>query len=41
MAEIVSSNAKLARRYDLLTSMRGVGQTLAFTLIALSPSLAR
>lgn len=41
MAEIVASNANLARRYDLLTSMRGVGPTLAFTLIALLPELGQ
>ena len=41
MAEIVASNATLARRYDLLTSMRGVGPTLAFTLIALLPELGQ
>lgn len=39
MAEIVASNANLARRYDLSASMRGVGPTLAFTLIALLPEL--
>jgi transposase len=41
MAEIVASYADLARRYELLTSMRGVGPTLAFTLIALLPELGR
>jgi transposase len=41
MAEIVASNASLARRYELLTSMRGVGPTLAFTLIALLPELGQ
>ena len=41
MAEIVASNAALARRYDLLTSMRGVGPMLAFTLIALLPELGQ
>jgi transposase len=41
MAEIVAGNATLARRYDLLTSMRGVGPTLAFTLIALLPELGQ
>src|ERR1700751_2803883 len=30
MGENVASNANLARRYDLLTSIRGVGPTLAF-----------
>src|ERR1700751_4783087 len=37
MAQIVASNANLTRRYELLTSMQGVGPTLAFTLIALLP----
>jgi len=41
MAEIVGGNASLARRYELLTSMRGVGPTLAFTLIALLPELGQ
>src|SRR5215472_15888754 len=41
MTQIVASNANLARRYDLLTSMRGVGPTLAFTLIALLPELGQ
>ena len=41
MAEIVASYADLARRYELLISMRGVGPTLAFTLIALLPELGR
>jgi hypothetical protein len=41
MTEIVASYADLARRYELLTSMRGVGPTLAFTLIALLPELGR
>src|SRR4029077_12677866 len=31
MAQIVASNANLTRRYELLTSMQGVGPTLAFT----------
>ena len=31
----------LAQRYELLTSMRGVGPTLAFTLIALLPELGQ
>jgi len=39
MAQIVASNANLTRRYELLTSMQGVGPTLAFTLIALLPEL--
>jgi hypothetical protein len=37
MAQIVASNANLTRRYELLTSMQGVGPTLAFTLVALLP----
>ena len=41
MAEIVATNADLTRRYELLTSMRGVGPTLAFTLIALLPELGQ
>lgn len=41
MAEIVASHADLSRRYELLTSMRGVGPTLAFTLIALLPELGQ
>src|ERR1700740_3760984 len=39
MAHICASNANLTRRYELLTSMQGVGPTLAFTLIALLPEL--
>src|SRR3974390_2171536 len=41
MAQIVASHANLTRRYELLTSMRGVGPTLAFTLIALLPELGQ
>jgi len=41
MAEIVATNADLTRRYELLTSMRGVGPTLAFTLIALLQELGQ
>jgi transposase len=41
MAEIVATNADLTRRYELLTAMRGVGPTLAFTLIALLPELGQ
>jgi transposase len=41
MAEIVAADAILAQRYELLTSMRGVGPTLAFTLIALLPELGQ
>jgi transposase len=41
MAEIVATDADLTQRYKLLTSMRGVGPTLAFTLIALLPELGQ
>lgn len=41
MAEIVAADTILAQRYELLTSMRGVGPTLAFTLIALLPELGQ
>jgi transposase len=41
MAEIVAADAILTQRYELLTSMRGVGPTLAFTLIALLPELGQ
>ena len=41
MAQIVASNANLTRRYDLLTSMQGVGPTLACTLVALLPELGQ
>jgi transposase len=41
MVEIVAADAILAQRYELLTSMRGVGPTLAFTLIALLPELGQ
>src|SRR5262249_2656719 len=37
LAEMVAANGALAQRYDLLTSMPGVGPVLAFTLIALLP----
>ena len=37
LAEMVATNATLAQRYELLTSMPGVGPVLAFTLIALLP----
>jgi len=40
MAEI-AADAILAQRFELLTSMRGVGPTLAFTLIALLPELGQ
>jgi transposase len=41
MAEIVAGNPALARRYQLLISMPGVGPVLAFTLIALLPELGQ
>jgi transposase len=41
MAEIVAADAILAQRYELLTSMRRVGPTLAFTLIALLPEFGQ
>jgi transposase len=41
MAQIIASNANLTRRYELLTSMQGVGPTLAFTLVALLPELGQ
>jgi transposase len=34
LAEMVAANVALAQRYELLTSMPGVGPVLAFTLIA-------
>jgi transposase len=40
MAEIVAADTILAQRYELLT-LRGVGPTLAFTLIALLPELGQ
>jgi transposase len=39
MVEIVATDAALAHRYRLLTSMPGVGPVLACTLIALLPEL--
>jgi transposase len=39
LVEIVAADAALARRYQLLTSMPGVGAVLACTLIALLPEL--
>ena len=39
LAEMVAANPALAQRYELLTSMPGVGPVLAFTLIALLPEL--
>src|SRR5262245_15381553 len=41
LLEIVATDAVLARRYRLLTSMPGVGSLLACTLIALLPDLGR
>jgi transposase len=41
MIKIVATNAALAHRYRLLTSMPGVGSLLACTLIALLPELGR
>ena len=37
----LATNAALAQRYELLTSMPGVGPVLAFTLIALLPELGQ
>src|SRR6476619_339120 len=39
LVEIVASDAALGHRYQLLTSMPGVGPVLACTLIALLPEL--
>ena len=41
MIEIVATDAALAHRYRLLSSMSGVGPLLACTLIALLPELGR
>jgi transposase len=41
MVEIVMSDAALARRYRLLTSMSGVGAVLACSLIAFLPELGQ
>jgi transposase len=41
LAEIVSGDAMLARRYALLVSMPGVGPVLAVTLLALLPELGQ
>jgi transposase len=41
LAEIVAADPALAQRYELLTSMPGVGPVLAFTLIALLPELGQ
>lgn len=39
LAEMVAAEPALARRYEVLASMPGVGPVLAFTLIALLPEL--
>jgi transposase len=41
LVEIVATDATLAHRYQLITSMPGVGPVLACTLIALLPELGR
>lgn len=41
LVEVVGTDAALAHRYRLLTSMPGVGTVLACTLIALLPELGR
>ena len=41
LAEMVSADVVLAKRYRLLTSMPGVGPVLAFTLIAFLPELGQ
>src|SRR5215831_10569378 len=41
LAEMVAANVALAQRYELLTSMPGVGPVLAFALIALLPELGK
>src|SRR5438045_3816274 len=41
LVEVVGTDAALAHRYRLLTSMPGVGPVLACTLIALLPELGR
>src|SRR5262249_52678948 len=41
LAEMVAANGAIAQRYELLTSMPGVGPVLAFTLIALLPELGK
>jgi len=41
LAEMVAADPTLAHRYELLTSMPGVGPILAFTLIALLPELGQ
>jgi transposase len=39
LAELVAADPRLAHRYRLLTSMRGVGPILAYTLLASMPEL--
>src|SRR5262249_22313003 len=39
--DAAAANLALAQRYELLTSMPGVGPVLAFTLIALLPELGK
>ena len=41
LAEIAAADPELARRYELLISMPGVGPVLAFTLVALLPELGQ
>jgi transposase len=41
LAEIVAADAAMAQRYELLTSMPGVGPVLAVTLLALLPELGQ
>ncbi len=41
LVEIVTTDAALAHRFRLLTSMPGVGAVLACTLIALLPELGQ
>jgi len=41
LAEMVGSDAELARRYRRLVTMPGVGPTLAYTLLALLPELGQ
>jgi transposase len=38
---MVAANVALAQRYELLTSMPGIGPVLAFTLIVLLPELGK
>src|SRR5262249_20051192 len=41
LAEMVAANLALAQRYELLTSMPGVGPVLAFTITAWLPELGK